>query len=407
MKKFLSVFLMLFLIMGIFAGCGDNAESESPHDVIQNPSASEKENDAQEELLPIKTLMSFSEGIAFINRYSEDLKTSSSVYQAIDSTGKVLFEVDVQDMWPKEHEFKVKNGVFIFNETIYDREGKIVASPEKTGYEFLVTDNTYEYILVGKIEQSFEGDMYHFGVLDTKGQWVHPLSKDNLLAKKLNDKNEELGAIKYLGNNTISVGYEEYFNLKNNTLANNYVHVFEEYGVLYKVDENGNENAVMENVDYSSVNGNIEFYRNKDGKTLVFKDGELFADLSQHNFDIDFISITGEDKLLILSKNKSNALYIILINKDGTMAGEPARCEEGFSPTYDSIKNGYLFVKSGSYTHANAKYIDYTGKVTDINGYERVMACGNEFICAYFLQDKEKNIWAYHILNTEGEVVIK
>ena len=145
----------------------------------------------------IQSALPFSDGVAFVSlvEYEND-KLCRQYWVAIDTSGKILFELEEKGMetsWRTPYQ----NGVTVnyesygdLDDIIYDKNGNAVASPEKNGYdEILAFQENLRYFIVGKTEESFSGDRYLIGVINNHGEFIRPLSDTHPIAQFMKENN--------------------------------------------------------------------------------------------------------------------------------------------------------------------------------------------------------------------------
>lgn len=136
----------------------------------------------------------FSDGIAFVK--ITDSETFSHPIFAINASGEVLFEI-VGCENPEDISI-FKNGIFAYDNKVYNSNGEIIASPEKMGYdkicecdidgvkegyEMLIRAecmkplNINGYVIVSKFEETYKDTNTYYGVINNKGEWVVMLSE--------------------------------------------------------------------------------------------------------------------------------------------------------------------------------------------------------------------------------------
>lgn len=108
----------------------------------------------------------------FVDGYSL-LEKQKGGFAFIDESGKVY--ADITEGTFHDHVKRLNNNTVCFIDKLYDLNGNIIISPEMQGFDSIsyVSD---DYLFVYKKDSGFDGDVYYFGVLDTSGNWVQPLS---------------------------------------------------------------------------------------------------------------------------------------------------------------------------------------------------------------------------------------
>lgn len=212
MIKKISLILMISIIM---TGCS-NTQKESKESTfveIKNEIESDEkkfENSIKSgtanmsEYKKINDARNFSDGVAWVYIDYEDL---SSRWVCVEPSGKILFSLD-NGIEPTSD---FSNGIATLSDnTIIDKSGQIIASPELTGYDEIVivnknkgsdtkvvSDNSGSYehneiikdglVFVKKIEESYNGDKELVGIVNSKGEWALEPSKEFLNISYMNN----------------------------------------------------------------------------------------------------------------------------------------------------------------------------------------------------------------------------
>lgn len=318
----------------------------------------------------------FSDGVAFV-RYTD----ADGVEQAaaINTAGDILFALP--EGMPVEGE-GYKNGIRVVGNVIYDKTGTVIASPELSGYDSLMTANCDGYVLAKKVEPVLQpapapevtttttaattttttvadSDTttstttnvpqipvtntvnLSVGVLNNKGEWVHPLSVDHPIAKAITAAVQPVENLVYLTQDVLMVFVDstataQYYSFKNNALTPNYAHYEsinyqDEDTGIYQIAADGTQKLIIENVvsDYFFKDAFIgrTTAEGEDGEieTLVklydYK-GKVLADLTDYPLwgnQYYFIY----DRLIIPIDDGSGNRQLVILNKDGTAACDP------------------------------------------------------------------------------------
>lgn len=392
----------------IFASDDTNTSDESniPDDpnVPDEPSAPDEPNSSEEFNIQFGT--NFSDGVAFIYYLDEN-----EVYKtaAIDKTGNILFEPD--DNFDMSHGYCYKNGIMVIDNLIYDKTGKIIASPEITGYDELMTKNCNGFVIAVKTEESFSGDKYCVGVLDNKGQWKYPLSSENPIAKEYEKQLTEYEGIpgrssiyvsEYISDTVVKIEFpnwdDYYYNIATNELTNGYIHYeYRNYqgedAGIYQYDSSGNYSLILKDItDYTFFEDafiGAALIEDENGYSessykIYDYNGNVLTDLSDYKL-ASFWSGYGSgsyyvnEHLLVSVNNDTSSNYLCLINKAGEIAFEPIKMEHG-DDFYPLDETGFVYVtdnanKYSTYTHYDfsGNTIEYTD-VIDFRGFHEGLA---------------------------------
>ena len=324
----------------------------------------------------------FSDGVALVRYIDTDGIEWSA---AINTAGTPLFHLPADV--PLEGE-GYKNGIRVVGDVIYDKNGAMIASPSMSGYDSLMTGNCGGYVLAKKVTPItlpapapdtsttateaatttttagststtitdgdtttstttpivppiYETAVLSIGVLNNKGEWVHPLSADHPIALAITNADQPAENLTYLTDDVLMVYVDtavppRYYSFKNNTLTENYVHYEsinyqdEETGI-YQITADGTKKMVIENVvsDYFFKDAFIgrTTAENEDGEleTLVKLydyTGKVLADLTDYPLwgnQYYFIY----DRLIVPIDDGSGSRQLVVLNKDGTEACTP------------------------------------------------------------------------------------
>lgn len=368
----------------------------------------------------------FSDGVAFI-QYKNENDEHKSV--AIDTTGKVLFELD--DGFSIDKIDGYQNGIMVVDNFFYDKTGTVIASPEISGYDELLTGNCYGYVLARKKEESFSGDKYYLGVLNNKGKWEHPLSSDNPIVKEFEKEGCDVGelnvgSLDYVGDTILEVdiGYfvQRYYNVVENKMTNGYIYYESRYYSgepqgIYQYTLDGGKTLIVPNVTSSSLyddmfigsptTGDENSYEVDESKTYLYDyTGKIIMDLSKYkNINagsaINHGQVNGKEKLNYVNEhllatvdNGTGGKYLALIKKDGTTAFEPIKMESG-DDYYPLDKNGFVYKSDNEGTYT---FYDYSGQTTEYKdisefyGFHDGLALVSNTARQYYYIDIDGNI---------------
>lgn len=351
----------------------------------------------------------FSDGVAFV-RYVDNNGNKKGA--AIDTKGTILFEVDYWSVG----DYQFEDGIFIEDNCIYDKTGKIIASPELSGYDELISENCNGFVLAKKTEQSFSGDLVYIGVLNNEGRWEHPLSADNPIVKEMIKEDADVYIYNYPDDGII---YMElglinywYYHLKTNRLTRNYIHyetnwpIFEGADGVCLYDELGNCTVVLPDVLGEQFYDDVIIgtyvgwdttgeYTHRPYRIYDYS-GNVITDLTQYVIrNLDRACYKNEHLLAVVD-NGTGAKYLCLFNKAGEPAFEPIRMESG-DRYYSLNEDGFVYYESSRRCY---KFYDYTGKCVEYTG----VISFDDFHDGLALVEMEDYTYCY--INIRGEVVI-
>ena len=278
---------------------------------------------------------SFQDGIAFVRYRVKNIETEKLELRvsAINKTGKILWELPIgaNDDFPE-----IMNGTLMLNQkTVYDINGKQVASPESHGYDEIVGRSETQF-LVHKTEKSFEGNAEYYGVFDSKGEWLFPMTSDLTLAGVTWERcglvcdnvlfmiktSEQLGGYYHIDTQQLTPNYPNVFMVKpySNQPAG-----------IYKCDENGNQTMLLDGYSIANEFGS-NFYdtvyicsKEENGVNhyvAVDMLGNILADYGTAN---NLTSPRGyyNGNLLCTALNPSGDAYYAIVTPEGKLAFDP------------------------------------------------------------------------------------
>lgn len=395
MKKFFSLLFALVIALGLCA-CrlgdylGRNKEEDSSTRKVEM----------------ITDGTPFSDGVAVVAHHS---KRSGIKFSVIDKEGYILGDLDFED-YNLFHEGKYYyiNGVLVYGNQVYDKTGKLIASPETTGYTELLTDARCDgKMLAVKIEETTSGEKYYFGVLDNKGNWTEALSDTHPIAKLLENNTDSIffNRNQFCSDDVVIVAENCYYNMKtgaatsnaeeyygtSTSIHNGRDYVGEHYEV-FKRDVNGNETKIKDgvymrcslqtgfiggytqstntyvNLYYFDENGNeiIDLNTEHVDQAIVI-DGYLFVlcDNGRNDYHTCVYKITGET--VIESLNEHGHLNDLRVWAEYGLFGFDANTIYNFDGEKIEFEN-YVISSFGEGLFYVVSKEDYHRAYLDVNG---------------------------------------
>ncbi|MGN0618290.1 MAG: hypothetical protein ACI4J7_04635 [Ruminiclostridium sp.] len=229
------------------------------------------------------------------------------------------------------------------------------ATGEMNEYEILNYLHVFsDYNPVYKIDESFDGNVCYFGVMDRNGEMVLPLSSEYVICKQIEENESGL----YYCSDSLCYDAERYAN-KIINYKDNKVYNTKDMGYMCCLSVSG-DNALIGNwsgkyyTDVAKLNtktgeitpifenaGNKYDYRYMTG----YKHGMTFAssekgavildrDYNVMNYDLSAYYVLAvydctENYVLFASNNDKGDRYIIILDKDGNRVIEPVKGEGG------------------------------------------------------------------------------
>ena len=415
MRKLTAIFCAVLLTAGLSA-CGkdaapaDNTAATTTHSVTTTTTAEE----------PVKAPLNltyagrFSDGVAFVRyRDAEGVEQAA----AINTAGDILFALP-EDM-PVEGE-GYKNGIRVVGNVIYDKTGAVIASPELSGYDSLLTGNCDGYVLAKKVApltlpaptadttatkaetsatkaETSATDApavdipvtnavtLSIGVLNNKGEWEHPLSAEHPIAVAITTAAQPAENFTFIAKDVLQVYVDtaatpQYYHFSTNTLTPDYVHYQsfnyqDEDTGIYQVAEDGSKKMVIKDVvsDYSFKDvfiGRTTQYPAEDDedqepKTIIklydYK-GKALADLTAYPTDGKYFFIA--DRLLIQTDDGMGNRSLVLLSKDGKVIIDPVPLNLR-DVVYAPNEAGFVVESHSAEGVVTYRHYDYIGNATD------------------------------------------
>lgn len=399
---------------------------------------------------------SFSDGVAFV-RYVDGEGVEHAA--AINTAGDVLFEL------PEGMPFDgpgYKDGIRVVDNVVYDKTGAVIASPELSGYDMLLTGSCGGYVLAKKTEQvasvapedaeaaapSATGTatvtsttaptasstdteepapttetVVSIGVLDSKGEWKQPLSAEHPIAKAMAVAVQPAAVLEYVAEGVLRVYVDlasvpQYYHFADNTLTADYVryasfgYTPEEPAGIYHMAKDGTKTLKLENIiaDYFFADAFIG--RSVTPPSITETEATL-GELKLYDYegkelmDLSAYTIGGEayyqnGYLTFPTTNEVGSRLLMVLGPDGKPVFEPivlGMRDRYYTPDL----NGFAVENFTADGVAGYRYYDYTGTVTV---YENVTAFSGFFegLAAVSLRGDDQH--RYYI-NHRAEIVLR
>ncbi len=322
------------------AACGDDESSGKRKKKDKEDTSSS----AFEDLEKIETITggtAFSEGIALVST-GYNSETQMDMYAIIDKEGHILSEFET-NRWIENFHYidSFKNGVVVTENEVCDKNGKFVATSEDKGYTKLLTDARTGKILAVKIEENYYGDTVSIGTLDTKGEWIEPLSSTHPLAAFIMDNELSVSGISFnnfLTDEIVMVTDNCYYNMNTEDIKKHYNGYYCSgdykgdgsftYNV-YRREENEEATLIAEGVflDNTYKNGFVGYYYDGSSDEPVeyyyfdYQGNEIIK------FDASYVYELAEVKGYIIARvtNSTGSFYTCIYKENGEMLVDPMR----------------------------------------------------------------------------------
>lgn len=434
----------------------DNSYEENTVTESLNEQIYESETEAEAETVqegPATCDLGRIEGIGnFIDGLSL-LEKRGGGFAFIDESGKVYADITEGEF--SDHAKRLNNNTVYFIDKLYDLNGNIIVSPEIQGFDG-ISYASDDYLFVYKKDSGFDGDVYYFGVLDTSGNWVQPLSsklaifkyeikfpqntpyidsdEGNYIMIKTKETKESKDVNKYIIydfiNNKIIYEFYDQYNFLDDLDSDrwsrgtkirhgNFYHRF----VSYYRDSNGEMDWSHYNpltrVSLSTKEEQVIFDGNPiekvfndailtSNKKICDYDGNLIIDLSDYDLDVDTYYVKVNYKggyATFIAGGKDSGTYLCCVNQNGEKVFDPIKVSDGKSSHFDyfSVEDSCIVYQLEGEDYFNI--IDYNGNSKQIRiektlvGYDPgtgIYWCGtyNYGFCVDFY-------------NSDGELIIK
>lgn len=391
---------------------------------------------------------SFSDGVALVRYLDNDGVAHDA---AINTAGDVLFEL------PEGMPFEgpgYQDGIRVVDNVIYDKTGAVIASPEISGYDQLMTGSHGGYVLAKKTEEvtadtpaaseatgtatqtvtstttpttTEEPDLtttvVSVGVLNAQGEWKHPLSTDHPIAKAMAAAVVPGEVIEPVANGVLRLYLDlaatpQYYHFADNTLTADYVHYAslpytpDETAGICKMAKDGTKKMVIENIiaDYFFADAFIgrsvtpptitETEPTYGTPKLYDFEGKELMDLSAYT--LSGVAYYQNGYLTFPTTDEVGSRLLVVLGPDGQPVMEPVML--GMRDRY-YVPDATGFVVE-SYTAdgtASYRHYDYIGTVTV---YENVTSFNGFFeglAAVTLLGDTER----HYYINHKAEIVLR
>lgn len=412
MRKCMAILCVAFLLLCLTA-CGEQNDTDTTATTTttENITTTTTEEPAKAPL-NLTYAAPFSDGVALV-RYTDDSGAEQAA--AINTAGDILFALP--EGMPDTARYQ--NGICVVGNLIYDKTGTVIASPEISGYDSLMTDNCGGYVLAKKVtpltlpapapetvtttttaaSDTTTGsntdatttttnnvpvvsavDLY-IGVLNNKGEWEHPLATDHPIAAAITTAAQPAENFTRIADDVLQVYVDtaaqpQYYHFSTNTLTPNYDH-YESFNYqdedtgIYQVAEDGSKSLVIKEVisDYSFKDVFIGRTTtvNEEGETVThiklydYK-GKALADLTAYPTNGKYYFIA--DRLLIQTDDGAGNRNLVLLDKSGKeiIAPVPLSLRD---MVYAPDEAGFVIESHTSDGAVSYRHYDYIGNATD------------------------------------------
>lgn len=326
----------------------------------------EKPESLMKEKYYIEEGTDFSEGVAFIKCIQGDVL-------AINTKGDKLFEIEGCSDLDEISSFE--NGVFIYNDCMYNGSGEIIASTQKSGFDEVLAVSSNN-LVVTKLEESYKGDVKLYGVINTRGEWEVPLSPTGKWSHQYN------------------------YNSKILYSWNDNVFEWEESFKIADPSDDDDEYEFYENFYVVSSRWDYEYYK------VFDTNGKLIIDLYKAYDFLHYIKYIDyyNGYLVFEADNGTGTDYVYFINSNADFIVEPFKSAREVYYNYDLGENGFLYLNNSgnnysySFYEYNGNIIEYTNQFDSIYSFSEGLAIAKV--------DYEMDSEIYYI-NHKEEIIIE
>jgi len=277
---------------------------------------------------------------------------------------------------------------------------------------FYNSDWNGSYLTVGKLEESFSGNKLSIGMLNSKGEWVLPLSADYAVCK---EKDIDKTQYAFQNSEIIDFGNSFFYDIANDKLidyigiwsvTDDRILIIDNYDDIkctykfYDYDISTGERTYMCESSYPfnaktpTCHASTE---DLDGVRKVFnqKYNLLEHNLSGYNIPDGEIRGANQDVIVFNAPNDEGDTYTIILNKDGSYVCEPYKYDKREDGVYNAyFSENKIILK---YNKTNDRIIDRnTGEITTFDDSFEIVDydTGNNLMLvktngAYYLADPE------------------
>lgn len=351
--KFIIIILIIIAIIYTFKTCsndetdiGENSTNSSVNEEGKKPLITKNYN--------IIDGTEFSDGVAFIECKNGEIF-------AIDTSGKKLFEVKGAD--EVSYFWKFTDGVWIYNDTMYNKKYDTIVSPKSHGYDEVQYTPDGSYVLVSKYLESYIGDQTLYGVINKKGEWEVELSEVGNWSSK---------TTKYSWDD----GYVDTEEIPTNP---------------YRFDE-------------------CYIGKNENGLYLVNDNNEIMINLTTYNNPANFSYYN--EHLLFEAYNENNVKYAFLLKKDGSFAIEPIRLHStakvgSLNNNGFVVENDFDLVEGKGFESGECFFVEYNGNIINYDDSIEYISFNNGLASVAIDNDFFVGTDDFYYVNYKGEIVIE
>lgn len=362
-KKLLSMLLLSALVLSM-AACGNSneknydeddkeiVEDEGEKEETKKPSKTEEVKEEETTTAPETTEETTTEAapkeLPKINECSTSLMIGCITFEAdgksyaLNLVDKKLYEYDEKEhhVTASAHNIALLSGNKIYN---------FATGEEYDGEYFSNSFYLSQYNPVHKVEESFDGNVNYFGVIDWNGDWVLPLSSEYEICKY------DIKKFDFYCSDSMFCDYYTtglvYEFMSNRTFSpkdygyNGITGIRGENALLFKHDgskftgiaryntKSGEITVILENAEYNVYPFDMKSWYahgmafvNKDGGGAILLDNDYnVVDFDLSEYKIRQIYDLTEDYAVFASESSDGVDYTVILDKNGNRIIEPIK----------------------------------------------------------------------------------
>ncbi len=246
---------------------------------------------------------------------------------------------------------------------------------------FYNSDWNGSYLTVGTLEESFSGNKVSIGMLNSKGEWVLPLSADYAVCK---EKDIDKTQYAFQNSEIIDFGNSLFYDITNDkvidyipiwSVTDDRILIFDNYDdttgthEFYNYDISTGERTYMCEAGYPFNEKTPTCHastKDLDGVYKVFDRNYnlLEHDLSEYKIPDGEIRGANEEAIVFNAISEGGGIYTIILNKDGNYVCDPYKYDKKVDGVYNAYFSESKIVLR--YNKINDRIIDInTGEVTE------------------------------------------
>ena len=229
------------------------------------------------------------------------------------------------------------------------KTNEYLLNEENDGYRVCAANDTQGRIIVTKLEKSFSGNKILIGMMNGKGEWIYPMTElpdDKITAEVISKYYDNYYII--MGDYAMIMNGSGYiYSFKENTLSkaenpdslsiyNCYWNKDKDkvvstrgYNGVWLFDSTGKGTMILDNADRVISAGDGIITQVGEKWTVLSWDDYKDMGFDLSGYDVTELLGVTKDVIAFSANNPDGDIYIILMNKDGSLVTEPFRGTSG------------------------------------------------------------------------------